>query len=113
MEGQNNKRYKTFGKRWFQYCGEKSVDPFCATIETVAEFSTYLFHQGLRYSPINIARMALSSVGLIFDGFSVRCHPLVIRLMKGVFLDHQNQNMYIHVMYLCFKYLRKLSPVKF
>lgn len=49
------KQYKTFYKRWFQYCGEKSVDPFCTTVETVVEFLAYLFHQGLGFSAINTA----------------------------------------------------------
>lgn len=90
------KQYKTFYKRWFQYCGEKSVDPFCTTRETVVEFLAYLFHQGLGYSAINTARGALSSVGLIFDGFSVGCHPLVIRFTKGVFNLRPSKSRYVH-----------------
>lgn len=53
--------------------------------ETAVEILAYLFNQGLGYSAINTTGGALSPVGLISDGFSVGCHPLVIRFMKGVF----------------------------
>ncbi|XP_062582865.1 uncharacterized protein LOC134272071 [Saccostrea cucullata] len=109
------KQYKTFYTRWFQYCSEKSIDPFCTTIETVIEFLAHLFRLGLGYSAINTARGALSSVGLIFDGFTVGCHPLVIRFMKGVFNLRPSKSRYVHTWdaSIVIKYLRKLSPVKY
>ena len=44
-----------------------------------------LYHRGLQYRTINCARSALSSTLLLIDGFKVGQHPLVTRLMKGIF----------------------------
>ena len=43
------------------------------------------FHKGLTYSSINLARSAVSSLGLKYEGISLGSHPLVARFMKGVY----------------------------
>ena len=46
----------------------------------------YQFHQGKQYRSLNCYRSALSSVLAPIDGFDVCHHPLVCRILKGVFL---------------------------
>ena len=41
--------------------------------------------EGKSYSTINIARSALSAIGLKQDGVTVGSHPTIVRLMKGMF----------------------------
>ena len=75
-----SKQYKTFHARWFQHCGKEKIDPFCASIESVIEFLTNLFHLGLGYSALNPAGS----------------YPLVIRFMKGVYKLRPSKPRYTH-----------------
>ena len=58
------KGYKTYVQKWIQYCCEKQIDKFSPSVNEVIEFLTDLFENGLGYSSINIARSALSSIGI-------------------------------------------------
>ena len=49
------------------------------------EYLAFLFNKGLQYRTINCARSALSSTLKPMEGFPVGQHPLVTRMMKGVF----------------------------
>ena len=82
------KQYDTFHKRWFQFCNERKIDSFFPVVEDVVEFLNIQFEDGLGYSAINTARSALSSLGIIINGFSVGSHPLIIR-----FLGHRSQRL--------------------
>ena len=44
-----------------------------------------LYDKGLQYRTINCVRSALSSTLQLIDGFKVGQHPLITRLMKGIF----------------------------
>lgn len=79
------------------------------------EFLTELFQQGLGYSSLNIARGALSSLGLTIEGIPVGRHSLVIRYMKGVFNIRPSLPRYQKTWDVgkVLDYLRKLSPVKY
>ena len=44
-----------------------------------------MFEAGLKYRSLNCYRSALSSALIPVDGFQVGQHPLVVRLMKGIF----------------------------
>ena len=48
-------------------------------------FLTEKFEVGLKYHSLNCYPSALSSALIPADGFQVGQHPLVVRLMKGVF----------------------------
>lgn len=77
------------------------------------EFLTALFHQGIGYSALNTARSALSTY-VLCDGISAGKHPLVIRLLKGIFKLRPAlpRNAVTWDPELVLVYLRKLSPVK-
>ena len=49
------------------------------------DFLTGLFDSGLTYGTINVARSALSSIGISIDGFPIGQHPLVKRFCTGIF----------------------------
>ena len=54
-------------------------------MNNVLDYLAGLFDSGLSYRTINVARSTLSSTLQHIDGVAVGCHPLVVRLMKGVF----------------------------
>jgi len=51
----------------------------------VVNFLAHLYKDGYQYSSINAYRSAISSVHEKIDGYDVGQHPLVSRLIKGVF----------------------------
>ena len=51
----------------------------------VMNYIGVLFDKGLQYRTINCARSALSSTLQPIDGYNVGQHPLITRMMKGVF----------------------------
>ncbi|XP_069109817.1 uncharacterized protein [Argopecten irradians] len=80
------KQYRSYLSRWLQFCGEREINPYTPSLHlnSVLEFLTALYHQGLGYSAINTARSAISSLELSSNN-PIGNHPLVRRLIKGVF----------------------------
>ena len=76
-------------------------------------FFNVLYDAGLGYSSINIARAALSCLGLMFDNVLVGKHPIVIRYLKGVYnlRPVTTKNSFVWDVSVVLQYLRKLSPV--
>ena len=60
------------------------MDTLSAKLETVRNFLVSLIETGLSYSAINTASSALSTF-IVIDGKPVGTHPLIIRLLKGLF----------------------------
>ena len=54
-------------------------------IPDALDFLAEKFQAGLKYHSLNCYRSALSSALIPIDGFHMGQHPLVVRLMKGVF----------------------------
>ena len=48
--------------KWEQYCSQRKINPFSATIEHGFNFLAELYQTGIGYSALNTARCALSSV---------------------------------------------------
>ncbi|CAG2195281.1 unnamed protein product [Mytilus edulis] len=100
------------------YCSWKP-DPLSAFIDafrTVLEFFTTLFKEGnLGYSSLNLARGALSSLGLTIDSIPVGRHAMVIRYMKGIFNLRPPRPRYESTWDVSkvLHFLRSLSPVKY
>ncbi|CAG2205297.1 unnamed protein product [Mytilus edulis] len=83
---------------------------------TVLEFFTTLFKEGnLGYSSLNLARGALSSLGLTIDSIPVGRHSMVIRYMKGIFNLRPPRPRYESTWDVSkvLHFLRSLSPVKY
>ena len=80
---------------------------------SVLDFLTPLYQQGLTYSAINTARSALSSYITLENGTCVGKHPLVPRLMKGIFQEKPPRPKYTEIwdVSIVLSYLQSLSPV--
>ena len=80
---------------------------------TVIEFLTCLYHQGLNYSSINVARSALSSFVIMKGTATVGNHSLISRFMKGIFSLRPPVPRYevIWDVNIVLDFLRKLAPI--
>lgn len=79
------KSYNIYISKWTDYATANSISVHFPDIAHVVNFLAHLFQSGLSFSSINIARSALSSFLPRLEGFQVGSHPLVVRLLKGVF----------------------------
>ena len=82
-----------FGK-WASWCVERSIDPISGYITGVVNFLADLFHQGYQHRSLCSYRSAISSVHEKVDGQPVGSHPMVSRLLKGVFHERSPQPRY-------------------
>ena len=79
------KSYTTAWNHWSSWCTRREINSFTPTIGQVLEFLTEEFKTGKQYSTINSYRSALSATLAPIDGFLVGQHPLVCKLLQGVF----------------------------
>ena len=88
------------------------MDSTSPDIEVVMDFLSQLFEKGLGYSCINSARSALSTF-ININNNPVGQHPLVVRLMKGIFNKRANlpKNNITWDPEIVLNYLKTLSPV--
>ena len=82
-----NKSYDSLFGRWHRWCTERSSDPFSGPVSEVANFLASLYGAGYQYSSVNAYRSAISSVHDKVDGVDVGQHPIITRLLKGVYND--------------------------
>ena len=87
------------------------MDPNSPDIEVVIDFLSQLFEKGLGYSCINSARSALSTF-ININNNPVGQHPLVVRLMKGIFNKRPSlpKNNITWDPEIVLNYLKTLSP---
>ena len=79
------KQYSPHINRWFDYYTRHNIDPFDSSVNQGAEFLAEYFHEGVSHSMFNTARSALSSVFPAKEGKIFGKHPLIIRLLTGMF----------------------------
>ena len=63
----------------------KQVNPLAAPLADILEFLTDNFELGLQYRTPNILRSVTSMTHSRVDDYTVETHPLVVRLLKGMF----------------------------
>ena len=80
-----NANYNSSWRKWEQWCTPRGLNPISAGISEILDFLAMQFQEGRMYRSLNCYRSAISSVHLPVDGFQVGQHPLVARLLKGVF----------------------------
>ena len=80
-----NKSYDSLFGRWNRWCTERSSNPFSGPVSEVANFLATLYQEGYQYNSVNAYRSAISSVHEKVDGVPVGQHPIITRLVKGVF----------------------------
>lgn len=107
------KQYSTYIKKWQNFSVQRQIDHTQPSVVPVLDFLTVLYQQGLTYNAINTARSALSSYVTLEDGTCVGKHPLVSRLMKGIFQEKPPRPKYTEIwdVSIVLEYLQSLSPV--
>ena len=80
-----NSNYNSARQKWAQWCDNRAHNPFSAPIASFLGFLAHQFALGRVYRSLNVYRSAVSSTHLPVDGFPLKQHPLVTRLLKGVF----------------------------
>ena len=87
LKTKTNKSYDSLFGKWASWCHQQSCDPFLGPVTEVANFLAHLFAQEYQYNSINTYRSAISSAHEKEDGYNVGQHPLITRLLKGIFYD--------------------------
>ena len=90
----SSKAYDSQFQKWIGWCNKRGADPISCPIGEVVNFLADLFSQGYQYRSLNAYRSAISSVHDKVDGYDVGQHPLVSRLLKGVFHQRPPQPRY-------------------
>ena len=79
-----NRSYDSLFGRWNRRCSEQGSDPFSGPVSEVPNFLASLY-KGYQYNSVNAYRSAISSVHDKADGVPVGQHPIITRLIKGIF----------------------------
>ena len=79
------KQYKIYFKQWTTFCKTQTVDISNPTIKDGTKFLLSLYKKGLGYSAINTARSMLSNILPVKEGIEFGKHPIVTRMLKGIF----------------------------
>jgi hypothetical protein len=77
--------YQSAWNSWLSWCAGRDQDPLSASLIVVLEFLTELHESGKAYRSINVFRSMLSATLEKIEGYDVGKHPLVIKLMLGIF----------------------------
>ena len=80
-----SRSYDSLFQKCVSWCSERSTDPISGPVSDVVNFLGDLYAQGYQYRSLNSYRSAISSVHDQVDGCPVGQHPLVSRVLKGVF----------------------------
>ena len=99
----NDKQYKGVWDKWSGWCHKRQIDLLQASVVQVVEFLTECYHEGKGYSTINTYRSALSTTlcSMNDDRDSLGSHPLIARLLKGVYILRAPTSRYLlHGMFL-------------
>jgi hypothetical protein len=80
-----NKSYDSLFRRWNRWCAQWGSNPFSGPVSEIANFLASLYQEGYQYNSINAYRSAISSVHEKVDGVATGQHPLITRMLKGVF----------------------------
>ena len=83
--GKTTTSYESLFKRWDCRCKERDRDPIRGPVADVANFLAQLLEEGYQYRSLKAYRSAIGSVHERIDGVEVGKHPLIARILKGVF----------------------------
>ena len=94
--GKTRGRYQSAMKKWEEYCINKGIASDVTAVENCVNFLASLRESGLGYSAINTARSAMSATVKLVEGGSVGSHPLITRIMKGIFKEAPTKPRYVN-----------------
>ena len=78
-------QYDSALRKWLSYCSERSIDTSNPDVADILSFLTHLYNTGPRYSSISTVKSGLSNDVFIPGINKIADHPLVKRLMGGIF----------------------------
>ncbi|KZS06436.1 Uncharacterized protein APZ42_030117 [Daphnia magna] len=76
---------KIFGNQLLSSYWQPTGRPHSLLTTNILNFLSDAFESGKAYSTINVFRSMLSGTNDQIEGFDIGCHPLVLKLMKGIF----------------------------
>ena len=89
-----NKAYQSGWSRWASWCVRRKIDPISADISHFLEFLAGLYDEGLQHRSINAIRSAVSMTHKHVEGSPIGQHPLVTRLLMGIYNNRPPQPRY-------------------
>ena len=91
------KQYSVYINKWFQFCDERQSSQIQPSLNIVLQFLTKLYETCIAYKTMNTARSALSSLGIILDGFALGQHPLIKKFLLGFFKKRPPKERYSEI----------------
>ena len=76
-----NTAYQSAWARWERWCRQRDLDPYACDVKFFLDFLASLFEQELQHKTIN----TISQPSVMHEGVPLGQHPLVTRLMRGIF----------------------------
>ena len=70
------------------WCTELDINPISTSVVNIIQFLVDQFDTGLQYRTMNTLRSAISTAHPDIEGSPVGSHPLVSRLLRGMFNSH-------------------------
>ena len=77
--------YNSAWSKWCRRCFGRNTDPLSASLGSILEFLADQFDLGLQYRSLNTLRSAISTSHAQIDSVNVGSHPVVSRLLRGMF----------------------------
>ena len=77
--------YNSAWSKWCGWCSGRHINPLSASLGNILEFLADQFDLGLQYRSLNTLRSAISNSHSQIDCVNVGSHPIVSRLLKGMF----------------------------
>ena len=99
----SNSNYNSHFHKLECWCYSRDRNPISGPIADVFNFLAELYEQGYQYCSINSYCSAISSVHEKVDGYQIGQHPMVSRMLRGVFNSRPPQP--------CYKSTWKVSTV--
>lgn len=79
------KQYQPHVNSWIQFYGTWHINSLTQAVTDIVNYLFDIFQRGVGYDSVNMARGALSSLGMVVDSCRVGNHPLINRLLRGLF----------------------------
>lgn len=80
-----NATYQSAWKKWCCWCTKQCIDPISYDVCCLVNFLAELLDQGVQQCSINTITSAISMTHTQVNGLPIGQHPLVNRLVKGVY----------------------------
>ncbi|CAG8638968.1 15005_t:CDS:2 [Cetraspora pellucida] len=72
-------------RKWFNWCATENHNLIRCLLQTIVEFLDHLYGQNMQFNTIASYRSAISKIHVHVDGKSIGSHPIIVKVMKGLF----------------------------